>query len=179
MDSRLKQRLVGALVLVIAAVIFVPMIFGPADEERTAPAAAPARESLAVPAQGAVVEPIAPPGSEPARDDEPLAGNVAPTEVATVREPAPPDGDASAAGTQSAYAVQLASFSDARNAKALERRLADKGYAAFTTAGEGGSPSLTRVYVGPLGKLAEAKDMRERLRRETDLEGLVVRYPDR
>ena len=183
MDSRLKQRLVGALVLVVAAVIFVPMVFGPAEDETQVEAVPATREIDPLPAPSAAA-PLPLPEPDARREREALAGNVAPREAVISEQPgsppapAIPDADASGAD-KDAYAVQLASFSDARNAEALERRLSEKGYAAFTTAGEGGSQKLTRVYVGPLGNPAEAKDMRERLRRETKLEGLVVRYPKR
>lgn len=182
MDSRLKQRLVGAAVLVAAAVVFVPMIFGPGEDEP------PVEGAASIPAYGSregsrvIAAPLPLPEPAPSPVAEPFAGNVAPAEVATA-EPARPGtttpgrGDTPVAGHAGTYAVQLASFSDARNATALERRLADKGYAAFSWKGEGGSQAVTRVYVGPLSNPAEAKDMIERLRRETKLEGLVVRYP--
>lgn len=178
MDDRLKQRLVGALVLVVAAVIFLPMVFGPAEEDTRSERAAPAGEAASISAPSTLSTPL--PLPAPVREEGPLAGNVAPTAATKVAPPAPAAGptlDQAPGAGDYAYAVQLASFSDARNAKALERRLAQKGYAAFTSSADGGSQSLTRVYVGPLGDAAEAKSMRERLRRETKLEGLVVRYP--
>lgn len=84
LDSAYKQRMVGALVLVALAVIFLPMLFSRQDEERQVVVEAPAApQAPAVPqvqVEPVVVpEPQALPEEEPVPTDEEVAAQQAPS----------------------------------------------------------------------------------------------------
>lgn len=84
LDSAYKQRMVGALVLVALAVIFLPMLFSRQDEERQvvveAPAAPQAPSVPQVQVEPVVVpEPQALPEEEPVPSDAEVAAQQAPS----------------------------------------------------------------------------------------------------
>ena len=84
LDSAYKQRMVGALVLVALAVIFLPMLFSRQDEQRQVVVEAPAApQAPAVPqvqVEPVVVpEPQALPEEEPVPSEEDLATQQAPS----------------------------------------------------------------------------------------------------
>ena len=71
LDSAYKQRMVGALVLVALAVIFLPMLFSRQDEERQVVVDAPAApQAPAVPQ--VQVEPVVVPEPQALPEDEPV-----------------------------------------------------------------------------------------------------------
>ncbi len=195
MDERLKERLVGAAVLVSLAVIFVPMVLEGPVREAPAPRAAPPPpqpgfSSQIIPlgapatplldedrarreARAEAPEPVAEPSPERAVQGRPAPAPAEPPPAAQAAPRAPPG--APAAGLES-WAVQLGSFSNAANAAALRDRLRRKGYDAYLETVRGKRRTVTRVYVGPELERAAARRLRDRLFAETRLKGLVVRY---
>ncbi|WP_277761438.1 SPOR domain-containing protein [Pseudomonas sp. A34-9] len=95
LDKAYKQRMVGALVLVALAVIFLPMLFSRQDEQRQVTVEAPAAPQAPAVAQVqmetvAVPEPQALP-QEPVPTDEEVAEDTAPaTPVAPAPAPTAP-----------------------------------------------------------------------------------------
>lgn len=172
MDDRLKKRLVGAVVLVLAAVVFVPMLL---DQGGGSPRPVPGK----IPAgtqedPSARLVPLAPlpdePGPaavEPAPRMEPEPAAERPA-AKIVKAPTPPK-SAPTAG----FAVQLGSFAKAANAEGLRDRLVARGYKAFVKS----APSATRVYVGPQATRAEAEKVLRALLADSKLKGFVVQYP--
>ena len=84
LDSAYKQRMVGALVLVALAVIFLPMLFSRQDEQRQVVVEAPAAPLAPVVPQVqvepvVVPEPQALPEEEPVPSDEEVAAQEAPS----------------------------------------------------------------------------------------------------
>ncbi|OHW39997.1 SPOR domain-containing protein [Pseudomonas sp. 06C 126] len=84
LDSAYKQRMVGALVLVALAVIFLPMLFSRQDEQRQVTVDAPAAPQAPVMPQVqvepvVVPEPQALPKEEPVPTDAEIAQQQAPT----------------------------------------------------------------------------------------------------
>ena len=187
MDDRLKQRLVGAVVLVVAAVVFVPMLFDSRDGVSVShghtvvsplppPSAAEPEDATArvfplednatagVDADGARTS-AAPAGASPAATRPAAATSAASASASSGSTAKPPAG-------KSGFAVQLGSFSKAANAQGLRDRLVAKGYTAYTVTKD----SVTRVFVGPQPSRAEAERMREKLLADTKLEGIVVEH---
>jgi len=179
MDERMKQRVIGAAVLVIAAVVFIPMLL---DQGGVAPDQTP----------GSVPSPPPPPPALPPQDtprvtdvrivplDQPIpspaaAAKPAPTEdeppAKAVTAPAPPPSAPKKPAVKSAFAVQLGSFSKTSNALGLRDKLKAKGYRAFVKT----SGSVTRVYVGPQKNRAEADKALKKLLADTKLKGIVVK----
>ena len=204
MDQQLKERLVGAVVLMVAAVVFIPMILsGPPEPEPAPPrqAAAPARTPAGFssrivpltasetqpPRAAAAPSPAAEPAREPAARPAPAPAPAPPPQAAApsaAPAPAPPPrttaSDTPAAASREARAgwvVQLGSFSNARNAYALRDRLKDNGFAAFAESAGAGADAVTRVYVGPEPDRERAEKHVARLLEQTRLKGIVVRYP--
>ena len=176
LGDRMKQRLVGAAVLVLAAVVFVPMLLDPGDEEpqprerdivTQPPVDAPARVvPLEADAKVPASAPAAPPAPPAEASTKPSAAPAKSPSKASTRTPTK---TASRAGT---FAVQLGSFSKADNAEGLRDKLLADGYAAFIET----SGSVTRVYVGPQSSRAEAEKMVQKLLTETKLRGIVVNF---
>lgn len=83
LDSAYKQRMVGALVLVALAVIFLPMLFSRQDEERQVVVEAPAApQAPAVPQ--VQVEPVVVPEPQALPEEEPV-----PTDAEVAAQQAP------------------------------------------------------------------------------------------
>lgn len=76
-----------------------------------------------------------------------------------------------------AWAVQLGSFAKPDNATALRDKLRHMGYTAFVERVPGVGGTMTRVFVGPELERGNAVKTQEKLRAETKLDGIVVRYP--
>lgn len=204
MDERLKHRLIGAAVLVSLGVIFIPMVLDNAGtgedaivssnippkpsaqfSSRVVPVGEPASRIQSEPLSPATVEadgiygalPTEGPAAEPeASPALPAIVDVPPKPDPPTASEAAPAAPAVAAGV-TAWAVQLGSFSNAQNAIALRDRLRGLGYTAFVESAPDSSRSMTRVFVGPELLRGEAVQVLEKLRTETKLKGIVVRYP--
>lgn len=175
MDERLKQRLVGAAVLVLAAVIFVPMLLDQGDGDPKPPARI---------IQPLPLEPMPPPLPEDVSarsvplDSQPTAAVPALAAPGAQKPPAKTVKKAdsvapAAARSKAGFAVQVGSFSKAGNARGLRDKLVAKGYTAFVKS----SGSVTRVYVGPQSSRGEAEKVLKKLLAELQLKGLVVQPP--
>jgi len=183
--------MVGALVLIALAVIFVPMLFNREDDARRVEVDAPAMPQT--PAMPDVeVQPVEVP--EPAAEPFPEEFEIieegleteaqVPTEPITappvVAEPTPtppaerpePEQRLDAANLPVSWSVQLASLSNRESAEALTAKLRSQGYNAYVRTFEG----MNRVFVGPLVERAEANRLRDVLERQQKLKGFVVRF---
>ncbi|WP_312467426.1 SPOR domain-containing protein [Stutzerimonas nitrititolerans] len=191
MDRGLIQRMVGALVLIALAVIFVPMLFNREDDARRVEVDAPAMpQTPAMP--GVEVQPVEvpEPAAEPFPEEfeiieegpeteaqvpaEPITAPPAvaePTPTLPVEQPKP-EQRLDAANLPVSWSVQLASLSNRESAEALTAKLRSQGYNAYVRTFEG----MNRVFVGPLVERAEANRLRDVLERQQKLKGFVVRF---
>ena len=204
LDKAYKQRMVGALVLVALAVIFLPMLFSRQDEQRQIQVDAPTAPAMPEVAQ-IKVEPVAVPEpqvipEEPAPVEQPVVQQQAPAPVApVVAKPAvvaakPPavtpaqtvaQAPAKLDTTQKrvdpnglpiSWSVQLVSLSNRASADNLQKTLRNQGYNAYVRSSGG----MNRVFVGPLLERAEADRLRDLLGKQQNLKGFVVRFqPER
>ncbi|MBM7060877.1 SPOR domain-containing protein [Pseudomonas sp. UL073] len=203
LDKGLKQRIVGALVLVALAVIFLPMLLSRQDETRhvvvdappmpQAPAAPVAKldpvivpepqplPDEPVPAESQAgetpVQPVVPPV---AQAPQPVpAATPAPVVVPPFEAPAAPSAPASRLDANSlpvSWSIQLASLSNRASAESLQKTLRSKGYNAYIRTTDG----MNRVFVGPVIERAEADRLRDQLNRQQKLNGFIVRFqPER
>jgi DedD protein len=193
LDKGLKQRMVGALVLLALAVIFLPMLLSREDELRRVVVDAPAMpDAPSMPPTE--VQPVVVP--EPLLPDEPLGSEatqpldpLAPSETAPAAVPTPastpaiavvePDVPAQAPPSRLdanslpiSWSVQLASLSSGEGAQSLQKTLRSQGYNAYIRTVDG----MNRVFVGPLIERAEADRLRDQLNRQHKLNGFVVRF---
>jgi DedD protein len=81
----------------------------------------------------------------------------------------------STAGTD-AWAVQVASFSDAGNAESFRTRLREDGYEAFISTAKHDGQVLSRVAVGPLLDAQRAQSLRSELSARYDLEARLMAF---
>jgi DedD protein len=190
MHRRLKERLIGAAVLVMLAVIFIPMILD--DTTRTESAITntniPARPeaeftSRMVPMSGTTAVTTPPPAAPAtgATIRTPPAG-VTTTEPAADAAPAatgpaqPPPTSRGDLGL-TAWVVQLGSFTNETNAEALNQELRGAGFTAFVESIRQGGSVVYRVRVGPELVRADAEALQQQLRAKLKLEGIIVAYP--
>lgn len=197
LDKGLKQRIVGALVLVALAVIFLPMLFSREDEMRQVTVNAPAMpEKPATPevAMDPVVVPEPVPEDEvppvepvPQSPGEPITA--LPTQPAAEPKAQPQQPSTTPAQVQApvaqkpasgldasnlpvSWSVQLASLSSRAGAEKLQQTLRSGGYNAYIRTFDG----MNRVFVGPVIERAEADRLRDQLNRQQNLKGFVVRF---
>ena len=192
MEPALKQRLVGAAVLVALAVIFLPMLIqGPAPESGVAdvPLEAPAapqgefetRDLPLVAPEGAPAEGALGMQSAPQTPAIASAATVRPASPATVSSA--PLKEATAATTQPLpeekapeapaaiypaptaggnYAVNVGSFGSAASADKLVTSMRTAGLAAFRESASVDGKTVQRVRVGPFSTRPQAEDARLR-----------------
>lgn len=200
LDKGLKQRMVGALVLLALAVIFLPMLLSREDELGRVVVDAPSMP--AAPAMPQIeMQPVVVPEPQPLEDEPLVAGDdvqaaepvTAPEAVpapapapAPVAEPAAPavvqvKPSAPAPAPTSrldanslpiSWSVQLASLSSRDGAQSLQKTLRSQGYNAYIRTVDG----MNRVFVGPLIERGEADRLRDQLNRQHKLNGFVVRF---
>ena len=204
LDKVYKQRMVGALVLVALAVIFLPMLFSREDEQRQIQVDAPAApqmpvmpevkvEPVPVPEPLVIAQEPAPPEQE-AVVQQPSAPVVPPVVKPVVAAPKPPAVTPAQAVAQApakldttqkrldpnglpiSWSVQLVSLSNRASADSLQKTLRNQGYNAYVRSSGG----MNRVFVGPLLERAEADRLRDLLGKQQNLKGFVVRFqPER
>lgn len=201
-ESKLKQRIVGAVVLIAVAVIFLPMLLKQEDPARRVVVDAPPMPAVPAQSQYPVTEVAVP---EPVIDDEwdgaviteqPLTPDSAPAQPVAV-EPAPavavvtqpvkpavtqpvskkPEQPVIAPGIDKnnlpvSWSVQLASLTNKANAEALRDTYRNKQYNAYVRSSDG----VHRVLIGPLIREAEAQAMCKGLKTREKQECFVVRY---
>ncbi|CAM3213634.1 sporulation domain-containing protein [Ectopseudomonas mendocina] len=197
LDKGLKQRMVGALVLVALAVIFLPMLLSREDEMRRVVVEAPAMpqapaateivvepaevvEPEQLPQEPMPVEEVEPqivevpeqPKQAPVPAVQPSAPEPAKTEQSVATASAKPEGRLDANNLPISWSVQLASLSSRGGAENLQKTLRSQGYNAYIRTFDG----MNRVFVGPLIERAEAERLRDQLNRQHKLSGFVVRF---
>lgn len=201
MHQRLKERLVGAAVLIFIAVVFIPMFLtGPIDAGSITETNIPERttekfNSRLIPLNNTVT-PDAPinmdtevvdeqSNIDDRKDDSIVKGNV---EISSN-----PESISAAAGSSkkpevnktikdkqvglTAWVVQLGSFSSKVNADKLNLTLRKSGFPAFVEPLEQNNELAYRVRVGPELLRADADALLKKIKENTKLDGIVLNYP--
>ena len=203
MNELLKQRLVGAVVLIALAVIFVPMIFETPETGRgTLGNALPTQPEREMRDR---IQPIElPPPPEPVPDVVQVEESVATAAIELVEESPPlpvvqdhepkpvkaeqpkqperprqpeklaPD---SVKPSLSGWVVQVASVQNKDNALALKDRLRSLGFDSFVEQVKTSKGLLFRVRVGPELQRSNAEQLRADLAEKSALKGIVLQYP--
>lgn len=171
METAVKERLVGAVVLVGLIVALVPeMLSGPRRNgtghsastngavrtftiDLAPPATAPDADALSAAAE----QPTEPSEPAPSAADRPAPS---PPATVTARSETPP------ANVDAGWAVQLGSFASRENAERLAADIKRSGYRAFVSRFEAGSRVRYRVRVGPEQDRAQAEALAQRLQRD-------------
>lgn len=200
MEQRLKERLAGAAVLIVAALVFVPMLIDgvrkPAAIAETNIPPKPATEfdSRLVPLPDP--DEIVPQAPEPEPEEmvvadlpvAPVAQEPAPQAAPPVAEspaePAPPVAEAPAepapapAKVVAGWAVQTGVFAARANAEKMNAKLQGAGYPSYIEKIDRKGQALYRVRIGPEVLRSEAVKLRAAVREKLSLkDAMVVDYP--
>ena len=207
MQRRLKERLIGAAVLVMIAVIFIPMLLDNSTQKE------PEITTTNIPQRTGnqfssrikpVEEPIVPMENLPAKDQEPLvplkqgAGDpqkIEPTVVTglppkrespklsgqneVAKEPGQQARPDPPAGNGGliAWVVQIGSFSSEENARSLNDRARSLGFTSFVEPIAQDTVTSYRVRVGPELLRSDADVLAARLKDSLQVEGIIMQYP--
>jgi DedD protein len=197
MDRRVKERLIGASILVAVVVLVVPELLSgpkPAAPPATlaaiapestrnvtldlatskAPATSEAENAASVAKGGtAASAPPAPvPSTVASSSSAPpraASSNAVPPAAAAVETTAP-----SPISSHAAWAVQLGSFASRTNADNLSRRLRGQGFSVYVLPGGAGASLRYRVRVGPLADRESAERMAAKLKSIGHVSSLVA-----
>lgn len=195
LDDRLKQRLVGAIVLVALAVIFIPIIldggrqqslppFGEAIPEKPAELAElhnKQADTVNIPPRPQVqerrlVDAESPPlkSTTPSKSDKttPKVENT----VAAADKRAAGETNVSDKGNK-AWVVQVGSFKYRKNALKLRDRLRKHQYRAFVEAVQSNGNWTYRVRVGPEVRRSSAEQVQKQLLAKLKIKGVVMGHP--
>ena len=201
MDRRVKERLIGASILVALVVLVVPeLLSGPkpvGQPTAVLPAAAPE------PIRNVTLDLTtskAPANSEPESGESQPASTASSASTAAGSAPAPtdtsppPNPEASAvprvasarpapvesaapsptSTTHGSWSVQLGSFASRANAENLSRQLKGQGFSVFVLSGGSGAAVRYRVRVGPLSDRESAERTAAKLKSLGHVSSLVA-----
>ncbi|HIA59496.1 MAG TPA: hypothetical protein EYO00_06405 [Gammaproteobacteria bacterium] len=189
-----KQRIVGTVVLLTLAFIFLPIVFdGQGSYEPAMTSRIPDSPQVSILPEPVQSRPIIIAETETEREAElasPASNDAAGAEVPIAVEAAPESvgGTTSEpvfsrevpqldrAGLPQAWVVQLASFADVENARNLLARLQSAGYKAYIRSVVGDQGGRSRVLVGPWVVRARADETQTELQAQFQLAGMVVAY---
>ena len=188
MDRALQERVIGAIVLVVVAVLIVPVFLdGPStdteiisevvtlpgqnDQERTT-------QTVTLNLDRTEPVPSSAPVSLPEKEPEPVISSPPPAQKAAVAAPVVVVEEAplAAESTTGMWAVQLGSFSNQENAERLAADLRKQGYLAFLSKLQTSSGALHRVRIGPQKDRESAESVASQLGRSGH-SGQVVPHP--
>ncbi len=203
LDKGLKQRIVGALVLIALAIIFLPMLLSRQDESRHVVVEAPAmpqapampevaQEPVSVPEPELLPEepvPVEQVATTPAPLPTTPSALPPPTTPIAPAPPAPPASKppATASATPATPATQnrldansLPISWSIQLASLSNRASAESLQKTLRSQGYNAyirsAEGMNRVFVGPLIERAEADRLRDQLTKQQKLKGFVVRF---
>lgn len=177
MNERVKQRVIGAIVLCSLAIIFVPLTldlqYQPEAYTYTAPIPPlPDKfKSLTLPLD-------APTSIKSSTHDTPLniqnnpnaKNSKSPTTLAKT------ENNQSNSVLPRAWIIQLGSFSEEKNALALQMRLQKQGFHAFVEDESDQQVRSFRVRIGPEVTRAGADAVKNKLQKQLNLQAVVMAY---
>lgn len=188
-ENTVRYRLVGALVMVSLAVIFVPMIL---SGEGEIPLTSPGATIPPEPDYRFTDQVVQTPVEEPVRAEAPVAtvvesivaADVDTESVAPLHPDVPAETQTAAAPQEpiaipkgvSSWSVQVASFSNKKNAVQMRDMLRAKNYSAYVEEIKTSKGLNWRVRVGPELQRPLAEKLVDRIEKDTGQQGLVVSH---
>lgn len=179
----LRRRLIGALALVIISLAISPLLFDAAGYRerqlvnRIPPAPKPfapievnaaSTEAQVDLVNAAPADPIEPINLEPLPEMLEQKLNLVDPGPTPAADTPGLDQD----GLPVAWGLQLASFRDERNARALQADLLKDGYKVYIRR----SDSLVRVYIGPEMQRTRLETLKESIKSKYSLDGMITRF---
>ncbi len=174
MNDGLKQRMIGAIVLVALAIVFIPVVL---DENQTRP-----RDfKVEIPEKPVIsLAPI----DRPKQPSLAVASSNDNQSGPKPDSPSHETGDSKTSkaelfdesGMPMSWTLQLAAFKEQPNAEALRDNLRKSGYNSYLKIDRTRQPVLSRVFVGPELDYARLLELQKKLKKELQLEGIIVRF---
>lgn len=182
----LKHRLIGAVILVLVAVMLVPLILSeqepPAELKTVSETPDKSATPVSAPAPVASEYTLPEPPSEPVPVPEHK-----PVTVPTAKAPTDDSKDGESRATTRAVAgtttlskgwvVQVGIFANAGNATRLSERLKQQGHAVLLDSISQNNEKRTRLRVGPFADKDAAQQAREKIQQQAGVAGAIVTYP--
>ncbi|HEC11640.1 MAG TPA: SPOR domain-containing protein [Acidiferrobacteraceae bacterium] len=180
-----KHRVVGAVILALFAIVFLPMILGhnpPGPGNGVTPSGFGGDESKVfvskiTPAQGQETLSLVQPPTPIVKSTEIIRPKTA--VVARPAKPSKPIANKPSMTVSDSvgWLVRIGTFSQKDNAKRIVSALKSKGFAPKTGTIKSAKGPATRVWVGPFKKRDEAVSVRRQILKDTGQEGLIVATP--
>ncbi|RDV24327.1 SPOR domain-containing protein [Alteromonas aestuariivivens] len=189
MASALQNRLVGTIILVALAVIFLPDILDgkkeTSDDAFVSVPATPARKPIVDPEPFPAAR-VAKAAQRPVEVVEETAVDDPPVENA-IQKPAAEKAEPDDLGNQTvvsepdakeegSWVIQLGSFRHSKNVKQLLDKLENAGYRAFSRPIQTSSGPLTKVFVGPELERRKLEAAVPHLQELTGLKGKITEF---
>jgi len=172
MDDGLKQRIVGAFVLVAIGVVFIPVFF---DRERIEPVNRHSQIPPAPHIEPIDIEPaVAPPIEEDAESGTTM---YLPDAEADVDEsPSLPTPGLAENGTPRSWVLQMASYRFEAHAKQKRDELLQMGYNAYIREIYAGNGKMYRLFVGPNLQKKKIIDAKKVLDKQFGVDSIVLKF---
>jgi DedD protein len=187
LKRRARRRLIGAIVLVTAIVVVLPMVLDsepkPVGREISvripSPDAGPFAGQIApLPAQkgakpapkepeAVAAAPEAKPAAAPAQEAPPATEKAKPAKAAPKKEPVktkPKPKAKPAKAAEGQFVVQVVALADAGRAQQMQERIAAAGIKSYTEVVKTAKGDVTRVRAGPFPTREAAEKAREQLK---------------
>jgi len=201
MEQKLKERLIGAAVLVAVAVFFIPIIFTDSPEtevisgsnipekpetnfnSRIIPVIESDDKSSLTPIESENIESENIGSGESKQNDgliikqKVVAEKVISAKENKAEKKLSTEVEENTTVGLSAWIVQLGSFIEEDNAQSLNKKLRTAGYPSFVEPLKRDGKISYRVKVGPEIKRSEADMLLKKLKEKMQLNGIVVSYP--
>lgn len=190
------HRIVGAVILVTLAVVFVPMVLREqvppeTDRESLPPASEGETKVMILPlespkprvqqdrpvseyAQDRTVSPLKTPAEPEPAESTAIA---TPSDATLAPTPKPAAKPASTAAIDKGWVIQMGTYSNPDNASRVHTQLKQLGYVVTLEDIQLKTGKATRVRVGPYVKKTQAITTKAELQKQIGLKGVVLAYP--
>jgi len=174
MNDGLKQRLIGAVVLLALSMIFIPVFF---DKEEIQPVD---RKTQIPVAPSIEANPV--PEFEPPKLETPIREIVKAPEDIFIPDEAEEESLVEESpgldekGVPKSWVLQVASYTSEKRALSLRGELIEKGYESYTRSVKTDAGKMTRVYVGPNFNKNRILSAKKRIEQQYKISTLVLKY---
>ena len=170
MDDGLKQRIIGAVVLIALGVIFIPVLFDrermePVDKKTQIPPA-PHIETIEIQKPKPIEHELV--SKKPSQAYIPNEEQIVDEE----RESFTLDPQ----GVPKSWVLQVASFMHESHAKDMRNNLEESGFKSFVRTIETDKGLMRRVYVGPKINKNELLDEKKKIEKQFNMQTLLLQY---
>lgn len=180
MDRALKQRLIGAIVLLIMGVIFIPLLLDGAGHNArfSRDFEIPAEPEIKIKSWDELKE--IPANSVPSKAATKLKKPDSKKQAAVSKQTKPglsAEQKADPRAKLKAWVLQLGSFGQQTNAQVLQDRLRAKGYRAFIVKSKNAGKTRYKVRIGPDLDREKAEKIAKQLKKTENIDSIVIAHP--